>query len=1249
MNVSQKMVQIVTASILLTALPGAALIYGYAQRNMLLHESAMLEKVTKESATWAMQRFDQGEPKLASLAYILEKELAKPIQPGEIETFHKILEQNSDSVWRNRKTGYDGKHEAGIFLPPNAQENDTQKIRHLRIKLVMDTFGAAATKPLENIWYLSPQRSEVIFDRTFPEFVFDQKADNDYTQTPWVTFTSPLLNPKREFRFTPPLFDPVPKVWMVSGLYPFYFDGQWIGTLGEDMQLTSVLKTMFSAHQLHRGTQHFLLDNQGNYVLAGNWQKQLESTPETFHLDLSQEPQLATLLESHLTDTPHTLNNDVMVQGKRYMAIGMQLEPLHWRYFRLVSVDEIMAPTRKLFYVLGGMILFVAGLTGLMIGTAAGTSITRRIKLLSDVMRGYTSEQHHRVSGRLGNEDEIAEVAQVFDEMADNIDRRVAAQKIIEDKLRTLLVAIEQSPTSIVITDTDANLQYVNPQFTHVTGYTSEEVIGVNPRVLQSGLTPKETYQTMWDIVTAGKVWSGELINRRKNGEIYIEEAHISPVVNNFGEIIQYVGIKFDVTDRKRIELALQESHQQINSLLNSMAEGAYGVDVNGLCTFVNQSFLQILGYDNSDEIIGQHIHELIHHSYPDGSHYPATECRMYAAYKLNENIHVTNEVFWRKDGTAVSVEYWSQPTLKNGVLTGAIATFINITERKLAEHQLRIAATVFESQEGMIVTDANSIILRVNNAFTTITGYSAEEVIGQNPRILSSGRQEKEFYIAMWESINNRGAWEGEIWNRRKNGEIYPEHLTITAVKDTAGTITNYVATLTDITINKAASDEIKNLAFYDPLTRLPNRRLLLDRLNQTLVASARNNSHSALLFLDLDYFKNLNDTLGHNIGDLLLQQVAERLINCVREGDTVARLGGDEFVILLENLSPQLFDAAAQTELIGTKILTCLNQPYQLISHEYHSTPSIGATLFDGDQLEVEDLLKQADIAMYQAKKAGRNTLRFYDPVMQETINARADIEKDLRIAINDSQFQLYYQVQVDNSSHPLGAEALIRWQHPKLGLVSPLHFIALAEETGLILPIGLWVLETACAQLKMWEQHALTKNLSISVNVSPKQFNQADFVIQVQTVVRRYAINPMLLKLELTESMLIDNIENIIITMVALQAIGVRFELDDFGTGYSSLQYLKQLPLSQLKIDQSFVRDIVADSSDNAIVRTIIAMAQSLNLQVIAEGVETKEQQQLLLNSGCRRYQGYLFGKPMPIEQFEEALSQAKFIQS
>lgn len=591
---------------------------------------------------------------------------------------------------------------------------------------------------------------------------------------------------------------------------------------------------------------------------------------------------------------------------------------------------------------------------------------------------------------------------------------------------------------------------------------------------------------------------------------------------------------------------------------------------------------------------------------------------------------------------------YHRQPTLPTDNELILIERYANLAQLAIesyqAQNDLRISAIAFQSQEGMIITDANKIILRVNRAFTSITGYSAEEASGKTPNMLSSGRHDADFYETMWERVHNTGTWEGEMWSRRKDGEVYPEYLNITAVKDVNNVVTNYVATITDITERKQAADEIEHLAFYDVLTHLPNRQLLLDRLNHALAASVRTGRDGALLFLDLDHFKTLNDSLGHALGDLLLQQVAERLSNCLREGDTVARaarLGGDEFVVMLEDLSGNQLEAAAQVKVVGEKILSIFSKPYQLATHEYHCTVSIGVAFFSDHKQSQEDLLKHADIAMYQAKKAGRSTMRFFDPYMQDAINARADMERELRKAIEQNNFVLHYQVQVDSTGHAMGAEALIRWEHPERGIISPFHFIALAEETGLILHIGMWVLETACAQLKIWQQDTKTCDLTISINVSAKQFRQIDFVGQVQAAVQRHAINPMCLKLELTESILLDHIEETVITMNALQEIGIRFSLDDFGTGYSSLQYLKRLPLYQLKIDQSFVRDIAVDSSDQAIIRTIIAMAHTLNLNVIAEGVETEEQKVLLLKNGCTYYQGYLFGKPMPIDEFDRLL--------
>jgi diguanylate cyclase (GGDEF)-like protein/PAS domain S-box-containing protein len=692
---------------------------------------------------------------------------------------------------------------------------------------------------------------------------------------------------------------------------------------------------------------------------------------------------------------------------------------------------------------------------------------------------------------------------------------------------------------------------------------------------------------------------------------------------------------------RKAAEEALVASEFRWKFAIEGAGDGVWDWDIQADKITFSKQWKAILGYAESDILpTGEEWENRFH---PDDKRYVAAAMQAYldgatSAYKVECRMRCKDGSYKWILGRGMVVRRDA-----DGKPMRMIGTSSDITQRKLAENELYIAATAFESQEGMMVTDANKIILRVNHAFTVISGYSAEEAVGQTPRLVSSGQHHKGFYASMWESINKTGGWEGEVWNRRKSGEIYPQHLIITAVKDRGGVVTNYVASLTDATESKAAAEEIQHLAFYDSLTHLPNRRLLMDRLNHALATSTRLGWGGALLYLDLDHFKTINDTCGHAIGDLLLQQVAERLTACVRAGDTVARLGGDEFVVMLEDLSKLTIEAAEQAEIIANKILTTLSQPYQLDVTMYQSTASIGVVLFGDHEHSQDELLKHADIAMYQAKKVGRNAFCFFDPYMQEVINTRVSLEVDLRKALENQQFQLYYQIQVDHFGRPLGAEALIRWLHPEQGLVSPFNFIPSAEETGLILPIGQWVLDTACTQLKLWEQNARTRELSLSVNVSAKQFHQADFVAQVQATVQRHAINPTLLKLELTESMLVDNIENIITTMDTLQKTGIRFELDDFGTGYSSLQYLKRLPLYQLKIDQSFVRDIATDSSDKAIVSTIIAMAHALNLKAIAEGVETEDQRQFLLGKGCTHFQGYLFGRPVPIEQFEAALQQ------
>ncbi|MCR4298772.1 MAG: EAL domain-containing protein [Gallionella sp.] len=556
-------------------------------------------------------------------------------------------------------------------------------------------------------------------------------------------------------------------------------------------------------------------------------------------------------------------------------------------------------------------------------------------------------------------------------------------------------------------------------------------------------------------------------------------------------------------------------------------------------------------------------------------------------------------------------------------------------------EAALRVAAIAFEIEEGMIVTDSNEVIIRVNRVFTELTGYSAEEAIGKNLDMLKSDREDVEFYPRMRGILHRDNYWQGEIWNCRKSGEIYPEWLTITAVVGKDGKITNYICAFFDITERKQDEKKIHNLAFYDPLCQLPNRRLLLDRLHQAVAASARNQACAGILFIDLDNFKILNDTRGHDIGDLLLIEVSRRLQTCIRESDTIARLGGDEFVVLLEGLSEDRTQAAVQSREVGEKVLKTINQPYMLKDIEQYSSASIGISLFANYRQNLDDLLKQADTAMYAAKKAGRNALRFFDPEMQEALEIHSQIEAGMRKALPKNEFRLYYQVQVDSNQRPVGAEALIRWERPEQGLISPAKFIPVAEDTGLILPLGHWVLQAACAQLKEWESNPLTRELTLAVNVSARQFRQPGFVKQVSELMGQPLINPSRLKLELTESTVLENVGDTIAKMHALKRIGVRFSMDDFGTGYSSLAYLTQLPLDQMKIDQSFVRNICTKPTDAIIVQTIIGMANNLGIEVIAEGVETHAQRDFLWEAGCRHYQGYLFGRPVPVEEFTALL--------
>jgi len=696
----------------------------------------------------------------------------------------------------------------------------------------------------------------------------------------------------------------------------------------------------------------------------------------------------------------------------------------------------------------------------------------------------------------------------------------------------------------------------------------------------------------------------------------------------------------------RQVQAELEESHSRYFNLYEFAPVGYLSITAEGLIEQINLTGVILLGVERK-QLLHRSFVSLV--SVVDQSRWVEYFRNVTGDEKHINPIEKIELSLQRRDGSVFVAQLAGQPNSRSQSqnrkpgATGLSMAISDISALKRAEEELRIAAIAFDSQNGMFITNDNGEIIRVTPAFTRITGYSAAEAIGQTPAMLSSGLQNPTFYQAMWAALKSTGIWEGELWNKRKDGELFAEWLNITAVVVPELGTTHFVGSFSDITASKAAEAEIQRLAFYDLLTNLPNRRLLYDRLGQALAASSRNGQYGALLFIDLDHFKVLNDTRGHDIGDLLLIEVAHLLRTVMREGDTVARLGGDEFVVLLEDLGATTDEAAALAKKIGDKLHNALLQPFNLNGHDYLCRLSIGVGLYHTTNT-VEEMFKRADLALYKAKSSGRNTLRFFDPEMQAALDEKTQLEAELRQALHGKQMRLYYQPQVSNAQRVTGAEALLRWQHPTRGLVAPNAFIPLAEENGLIVAIGIWVLQTACVQIKLWENDAATCELEIAVNVSARQFHQPDFVAQVKSVLAASGANPLRLKLELTESLVLVDVDDAITKMREIKQLGIRFSMDDFGTGYSSLSYLARLPLDQLKIDQSFMHDLPGDSVCETIVKAIITLGNGLALNVIAEGVETQAQRDFLQANGCHVFQGYLYSRPLPLEKFEAFVKQA-----
>jgi diguanylate cyclase (GGDEF)-like protein/PAS domain S-box-containing protein len=832
----------------------------------------------------------------------------------------------------------------------------------------------------------------------------------------------------------------------------------------------------------------------------------------------------------------------------------------------------------------------------------------------------------------------------------EDISSRKETEKQLRDSEERYRASFEQSAVGIAHTTFEGNWLRCNRSFYRIVGYSAEELTGQNYRQI----TPPEDIlrgEPVLASVVKGEVESASFEKRyiRKDGSLVWVNVTSHLQRDSEGRPLHLVATIQDIDARKQAEErltvaqeSLKKSEERFRSTFEQAALGFLHTSLDGYILRSNEQFARIVGYQQ-EELAGVPFQAItLPEDRPKGG--------LLVAKLLNgaQQSASMEKRYIRKDGSLT----WVALTIsvqrdRTGRPQHFITTVQEINDRKLTEERLAAAQEASRLSEEryraafQTILDALAItriedgaFLEVNRAFVDASGFTLEEILSHSTLSLELWADPSE-RDKMIEQVRDHGACRNmEARFRKKSGELFWGLLSASPIE--LDGVPCMLTIMRDISDAKMAEDEIRTLAFYDPLTGLPNRRLLLERLQQALAAGKRSPRKRALLFVDLDDFKMLNDTLGHQTGDLLLQEVARRLALCTRESDTVARLGGDEFVVMLEGLSEVASEAATQAQGVAEKILAAIAESYSLDGHECRSACSIGITVFGDQRDEISEIMRQADIAMYQAKAAGRNTMHFFAPALQAAVTARAALEEDLRQAIRKGQFLLWYQPQVARG-HVVGAEALLRWRHPQRGILAPGEFIRLAEETGLILPLGNWVLEAACAQIAAWSRSRQTSRITVAVNISARQFRQPEFVAQVLGALQRTGAAPGKLKLELTESMLVDNVEDVIAKMSALRAHGLRFSLDDFGTGYSSLAYLQRLPLDQLKIDRSFVMGLNENSANSAIAQAIVSMGRAMHLPVIAEGVETEAQREQLTHMGCHVFQGYLFGRPVPVEEF------------
>jgi len=822
--------------------------------------------------------------------------------------------------------------------------------------------------------------------------------------------------------------------------------------------------------------------------------------------------------------------------------------------------------------------------------------------------------------------------------MLKDITAAVEARREREVSQARLQVALGAAPDPVVIYDEQGRTKYINPAFTRVFGWRPDELLD---RHIDFVPEPEKatTRAVIQRVLKGERITEFETQRYTKDGQL-VEVSISAAGYAGMGQEKQGSIVTLrDITEAKRARDALRASEASLARAQKMARLGNWDLDLATGELVCSEQVKQILGItsEKGDLSLGRFMSSV----HPDDCGY--VEEQLKEASQSGQTLSIEHRVV-RPSGEERIVLNLAEVELdRTGDPARLVGAMLDITERRRSEEQMLLLARVFETTiEGILVTNVEGVIEMVNPAFSAITGFSAEEAVGRKPNILKSKRQGPEFYRDMWRRLKDRGSWQGEIWNRRKSGDAYPEWLTITAIKDPAGRTTHYVGVFHDITDTKRNEEKITHQAYHDALTGLPNRLLFNDRLTMAMAHANREGQGLAVLFLDLDHFKNINDSLGHAVGDLLLQQVAERLVRWSRDEDTVARIGGDEFLMLLPGADDPDYAVYA-----ARRILASLSKPFAIRGHELYATASIGITVYPHDGKDTETLVSNADLAMYRAKEDGRNNYELFTPSMNARVVKRMSLEVDMRKALERGEFLLHYQPKVDLATgRMVGVEALVRWQKEGEGLVAPNHFIPVAEETGLILPLGRWVLSAACRQAKRWHDQGFG-HMQMAVNISPRQFRQTDLVSMVRSTLEGTGLPPECLDLEITENVVMYSVTEANRTLNQLAELGVRLSMDDFGRGYSSLYYLRRFPMHSLKIDRSFVVDVPHDPEAASIVNTIISMSRTLGLKVVAEGVDDPRQLAFLREHGCDQMQGYYFSPPVDHRDITRLLRSGKLL--